>query len=207
MSNSSDKDKADRGNDTAPDAPYEVGNKKPPRAVQARFFWQSEGPPERKSQSSHAGSAGAAQEHRGDQERTATRMPVLDVIANRLLESSMKGDLKAIQWVDQSDQEATANEMAKHGEAEDIGLPNKEALRKTSSQRTSSGTVIPFRASANELSMTARNYGKDIPELRKDIPELWEGHPRIMGRTRRNDDHDTPKLTARRAPYCALIRP
>ena len=56
-------------------------------------------------------------------------MPVLDVIANRLLESSMKGDLKAIQWVDQSDQEATANEMAKHGEAEDIGLPNKEALR------------------------------------------------------------------------------
>ena len=41
----------------------------------------------------------------------------------------MKGDLKAIQWVDQSDQEATANEMAKHGEAEDIGLPNKEALR------------------------------------------------------------------------------
>ena len=56
-----------------------------------------------------------------------TRMPVLDVIANRLLELSMKGDLKAIQWVDQSDQEATANEMAKHGEAEDIGLPNKEA--------------------------------------------------------------------------------
>ena len=60
-------------------------------------------------------------------------------------ELSMKGDLKAIQWVDQSDQEATANEMAKHGEAEDIGLPNKEALRKTSSQRTSSATVIPFR--------------------------------------------------------------
>ena len=41
----------------------------------------------------------------------------------------MKGDLKAIQWVDQSDQEATANEMAKHGEAEDIGLPNKETRR------------------------------------------------------------------------------
>ena len=113
----------------------------------------------------------------------------------------MKGDLKAIQWVDQSDQEATANEMAKHGEAEDIGLPNKEALRllgerKTSSQRTSSASVIPFRASANELSMTARNYGKDIPELR-------EGHLGIMGRTSRHYDHDTLKLTARRAPYCA----
>jgi hypothetical protein len=125
-------------------------------------------------------------------------MPVLDVIANRLLESSMKGDLKAIQWVDQSDQEATANEMAKHGEAEDIGLPNKEALsllgeRKTSSQGTSSASVIPFR---DELSMTARNYGKDIPELR-------EGHLGIMGRTSRHYDHDTLKLTARRAPYCA----
>ncbi len=34
MSNSSDKDKADRGNDTAADAPYEVGNKKPPRHTQ-----------------------------------------------------------------------------------------------------------------------------------------------------------------------------
>ncbi len=39
MSNSSDKDKADRGNASTPDAPYEVGNKKPPRhAVQARCF-------------------------------------------------------------------------------------------------------------------------------------------------------------------------
>ena len=97
----------------------------------------------------------------------------------------MKGDLKAIQWVDQSDQEATANEMAKHGEAEDIGLPNKEALRllgerKTSSQRTSSASVIPFRASANELSMTA--------------PELREGHPGITGRTSRNYGKDIPEL-------------
>ena len=60
MSNSSDKDKADRGNDTPPDAPYGVRNKKPPRHAQfqARFFWQSEGPPERKRQSSHAGSGG-----------------------------------------------------------------------------------------------------------------------------------------------------
>ena len=78
-----------------------------------------------------------------------TRMPVLDVIANRLLVSSMKGDLKAIQRVDQSDQEATANEMAKHGEAEDIASRIRRALRllgkrKTSSQRTSIASVIPF---------------------------------------------------------------
>src|SRR5271166_5671055 len=63
---------------------------------------------------------------------------------------------------------------------------------KTSSQRTSSATVIPFRGLANELSMTARNYGNDIPEL-------WV-------RTRRNYDHDTPKLTARSAYLHRLPR-
>ena len=202
MSNSSDKDKADWGNDTAPDAPYAVGNKKPPRHTQFKpgFSGNPDGRPKGSVNLRTRVRQGLRKSIMVNKNGRPTRMPVLEVIANRLLESSMKGDLKAIQWVDQSDQEATANEMAKHGEAEDIGLPNKEALRKTSSQRTSSATVIPFRASANELSMTARNYGKDIPEL-------WEGHPRIMGRTRRNYDHDTPKLTARRAPYCAPIRP
>ena len=38
MSNSSDKDKADRGNDTPPDAPYEVRNKKPPRSSSPVFL-------------------------------------------------------------------------------------------------------------------------------------------------------------------------
>ena len=166
MSNSSDKDKADRGNDTPPDAPYEVRNKKPPRHGQFKPSFSGNPKGCRKEASIFARGFGQGL---------------------------------------QSDQEATANEMAKHGEAEDIGLPNKKALRllgerKTSSQRTSSASVIPFRASANGLSMTARNYGKDIPELR-------EGHPRIMGRTRRNYDHDTSKLTARRAPYCAPDTP
>ena len=66
--------------------------------------------------------------------------------------------------------------------------------------------MIPFRASANELSMTARNDGKDSPELRKDIPELRqhgitgrtaqypEGHPGIMGMTSRNYGKDKAKL-------------
>ena len=184
MSNSSDKDKADRGNDTAPDAPYEVGNKKPPRHAQFKpgFSGNPNGRPKGSVNLRTRVRQGLRKSIVVTKNGRPTRMPVLDVIANRLLESSMKGDLKAIQWVDQSDQEATANEMAKHGEAEDIGLPNKELPpweRKTSSQRTSSATVIPFRASANELSMTARNYGKDIPELR-------EGHPGIMGRTSRN---------------------
>jgi hypothetical protein len=46
-------------------------------------------------------------------------------------------------------------------------------------QRTSSATVIPFRGLANELSMTARNYGKDIPEL-------WEGQDETTTMTLRN---------------------
>lgn len=58
-----------------------------------------------------------------------TRMAVMDVISNRLLESSMKGDLKAIQFVVQSDQEATAAETANQGEAEEFCLPDKESLR------------------------------------------------------------------------------
>src|SRR5271166_2612537 len=50
---------------------------------------------------------------------------------------------------------------------------------KPSLQRTSSTTVIPFRGLANELSMTARNYGNDIPEL-------WEGQDETTTMTLRN---------------------
>ena len=54
--------------------------------------------------------------------------------------------------------------------------------------------MIPFRASANELSMTARNYGKDSPGITgrtarnygKDIPELREGQDEITTMTLRN---------------------
>ena len=201
MSNSSDKDKADRGNDTPPDAPYEVRNKKPPRHAQFKpgFSGNPKGRPKGSVNLRTRVRQGLRKSIVVTKNGRPTRMPVLDVIANRLLESSMKGDLKAIQWVDQSDQEATANEMAKHGEAEDIGLPNKEALRllgerKTSSQRTLSASVIPFRASANgavhdraELregqpgitGRTSQNYGKDIPEL-------WEGQDATTTMTHRN---------------------
>ena len=125
MSNSSDKDKADRGNDTAPDAPYEVGNKKPPRHTQFTpgFSGNPKGRPKGSVNLRTRVRQGLRKSIVVTKNGRPTRMPVLDVIADRLLESSMKGDLKAIQWVGQSDQEATANEMAKHGEAEDIGLP------------------------------------------------------------------------------------
>ena len=41
-----------------------------------------------------------------------TRMVVAEVISNRLLESSMKGDLKSIQYVAQSDEDGAATETA-----------------------------------------------------------------------------------------------
>lgn len=120
MSNSSDKDKADRGNDTPPDAPYEVRNKKPPRSSSPVFLAIRRAARKEASIFARGFGRGLRKSIVVTKNGRPTRMPVLDVIANRLLESSMKGDLKAIQRVDQSDQEATANEMAKHGEAEDI---------------------------------------------------------------------------------------
>ena len=107
MSNSSDKDKADRGNDTTPDAPYEVGNKKPPRHAQFKpgFSGNPKGRPKGSVNLRTRVRQGLRKSIVVAKNGRPTRMPVLDVIANRLLKSSMKGDLKAIQWVDQSDQE------------------------------------------------------------------------------------------------------
>jgi len=45
------------------------------------------------------------------------RMAVVDVISNRVLESSMKGDFKAIHFVLQSEQEAAEVQTASRGEA------------------------------------------------------------------------------------------
>ena len=45
------------------------------------------------------------------------RMAVVDVISNRVLELSMKGDFKAIHFVLQSEQEAAEVQTASRGEA------------------------------------------------------------------------------------------
>jgi hypothetical protein len=58
-----------------------------------------------------------------------TRMVVAEVISNRLLESSMKGDLKSIQYVAQSDEDVPATETASQVEAGDTDLPDKDSLR------------------------------------------------------------------------------
>ena len=58
-----------------------------------------------------------------------TRMVVAEVISNRLLELSMKGDLKSIQYVAQSDEDGAATETANQVEAGDIDLLDKDSLR------------------------------------------------------------------------------
>ena len=141
MSNSSDKDKADRGNDTPPDAPYEVRNKKPPRHGQFKpCFLAIRRVAERKRQSSHAGSGRGFSQIR---KRRRTR------------------------WQSTARLKTSASRIRRLC----------ASLARGRSQRTSSASVIPFRASANELS--ARNYGKDIPEL-------WEGQDEITTMTLRN---------------------
>ena len=51
----------------------------------------------------------------------------------------------------------TANEMAKHGEAEDIGLPNKEALRKTSSRVA---RIVPVLSGQRRVRRMDRRLGR-----------------------------------------------
>ena len=58
-----------------------------------------------------------------------TRMVIADVISDRLLELSMKGDLRSIQYVVQSDEDTPASEAANHVEAGDGDLPDKDSLR------------------------------------------------------------------------------
>ena len=88
MSNSSDKDKADRGNNTAPDAPYEAGNKKPPRHTQFKpgFSGNPNGRPKGSVNLRTRVRQGLRKSIVVTKNGRPTRMPVLDVIANRLLE-------------------------------------------------------------------------------------------------------------------------
>ena len=109
MSNSSDKDKADWGNDTAPDAPYAVGNKKPPRHTQFKpgFSGNPDGRPKGSVNLRTRVRQGLRKSIMVNKNGRPTRMQVLDVIAKPMssaspcfaIELSMKGDLKAIQWV------------------------------------------------------------------------------------------------------------
>jgi hypothetical protein len=131
MSNSNERDEADRGNDSSPESDYRVGNKKPPRHSQFKpgVSGNRKGRPKGRLNLQTRVHQALRKSVVVNNHGRPTRMPVMDVITNRLVEASMKGDLKAIHFVMQSDQEATSVETAKQGEAEDISLPKNESLR------------------------------------------------------------------------------
>ena len=128
MSNRDDEDN-ERGERA--DADYRVGDNHPPRHTQ--FPPGVSGNPKGRPKGStnlrtrvHQGLRKTVTVNKGGR---PVRMAVVDVISNRVLESSMKGDFKAIQFVPQSEQEAPEVQTASRGEAEDVRHPDKGSLR------------------------------------------------------------------------------
>ena len=116
MSNRDDEDN-ERGERA--DADYRVGDNHPPRHTQ--FPPGVSGNPKGRPKGStnlrtrvHQGLRKTVTVNKGGR---PVGMAVVDVISNRVLESSMKGDFKAIHFVLQSEQEAAEVQTASRGEA------------------------------------------------------------------------------------------
>jgi hypothetical protein len=124
-------DETDHERDRRSDEDYRVGNKRPPRHSQ--FKPGVSGNPKGRRK----GSVNLRTRVQRGLRKTIvvskngrpTRMVVAEVISNRLLESSMKGDLKSIQYVAESDEDGAATETANQVEAGYIDLPDKDSLR------------------------------------------------------------------------------
>jgi hypothetical protein len=129
--NVKNEDEKDHERERRSDEGYRVGNKRPPRHTQ--FKPGVSGNPKGRRKGSVNLRTRVQQGLRKtvvvSKNGRPTRMVVADVISNRLLESSMKGDLKSIQYVVRSDEDATATEAANQIEARDIDLPDRDSLR------------------------------------------------------------------------------
>ncbi len=137
MSNSSDKDKADRGNDTTPDAhyggpapDYEVGDRRPPKHSQ--FKPGVSGNPKGRPKGSVNLRTRVTQELRQPVTVTRNGRPVkmrkVDLIALQIVDTAAKGDLKAAVLAVRLDDEASIT-TSRASTEETFELPNHENLR------------------------------------------------------------------------------
>jgi hypothetical protein len=134
MSNSSDKDRADRGNDTAPDGEacpeYEVGDRRPPKHSQ--FKPGVSGNPKGRPKGSVNLRTRVTQQLRQPVTVTRNGRPVKmrkgDLIALQIVDTAAKGDLKAAMYVVRLDDEAGAA-VSRASTEETFELPNRDNLR------------------------------------------------------------------------------
>ena len=207
MSNSSDKDKADRGNDTAPDAPYAVGNKKPPRHTQ--FKPSSSGNPDGRPKGSVNLRTRVRQGLRKSivvtKNGRPTRMQVLDVIAKPMSSAS-----PCHRVVDEGRPQGDPMGRSVSGyfdDGHDDAAPAARPRRITSLWKRTAARLSFLGSSQGDLAMTSGTMGLTTRNYGHDSSELWERHRETMTMTARNYEIDMTMRQKNPRYFVGLIVP